>query len=172
MWCLAASLWQQASPGDSTTRVRAIPCAASWKDKNIRPRPVRASDRRPIPKLADWLPLRFLPDPYPRADSHAPVPGEPVRHGLRVPDWHGEQHDRGDDHHHSTSVAMSRLSSETLKTLCGQVKEPLGEQIHIAWYCVMVGSNRFEDTEEEFIRALHWLGIPDAGRADAGSAQG
>jgi hypothetical protein len=68
---------------------------------------------------------------------------------------------------------MSRLSSETLKTLCGQVKEPLGEQIHIAWYCVMAGINRFEDTEEEeFIRALHWLGIPDAGRADAGSAQG
>jgi hypothetical protein len=32
---------------------------------------------------------------------------------------------------------MSRLSSETLKTMCGQVKEPLGEQIHIAWYCVI-----------------------------------
>jgi hypothetical protein len=32
--------------------------------------------------------------------------------------------------------------------------------------------SRFEDTEEEFIRALHRLGIPDAGRADAGSAQG
>ena len=71
-----------------------------------------------------------------------------------------------------TSVAMSRLSSETLKTMCGQVKEPLGEQIHIAWYCVTADSNRFEDTEEEFIRALHRLGIPDAGRADAGSAQG
>jgi hypothetical protein len=56
--------------------------------------------------------------------------------------------------------------------MCGQVKEPLGEQIHIAWYCVTADSNRFEDTEEEFIRALHRLGIPDAGRADAGSAQG
>jgi uncharacterized protein (DUF697 family) len=39
-------------------------------------------------------------------------------------------------------------------------KEPLYEQVHVAWYCVRAGDNRFEQTEDEFIRALAGLGLP------------
>lgn len=38
--------------------------------------------------------------------------------------------------------------------------EPLSEQIHVAWYCVRASDRRFEDTEAEFIRQLHELGLP------------
>jgi uncharacterized protein (DUF697 family) len=37
---------------------------------------------------------------------------------------------------------------------------PLSEQIHVAWYCVRATDRRFEDTEAEFIRRLHKLGLP------------
>lgn len=37
---------------------------------------------------------------------------------------------------------------------------PLSEQIHVAWYCVRASDRRFEDTEAEFIRRLHELGLP------------
>lgn len=37
---------------------------------------------------------------------------------------------------------------------------PLSEQIHVAWYCVRATDRRFEDTEAEFIRRLHELGLP------------
>jgi len=37
---------------------------------------------------------------------------------------------------------------------------PLAEQIHVAWYCVRATDRRFEDTEAEFIRQLHELGLP------------
>jgi uncharacterized protein (DUF697 family) len=37
---------------------------------------------------------------------------------------------------------------------------PLPEQIHVAWYCVRATDRRFEDTEAEFIRRLHELGLP------------
>jgi uncharacterized protein (DUF697 family) len=39
-------------------------------------------------------------------------------------------------------------------------KEPLSEQIHVAWYCVRASDRRFEDTEAEFVRRLHALGLP------------
>ena len=83
-----ARAWR-ANPGPAAAVGRPLPLAgraASWKDKNIRPGPVRPSDRRPIPKLADWLPLRFLPDPYPRADStsarYQGFQERPVRQGM------------------------------------------------------------------------------------------
>ena len=38
--------------------------------------------------------------------------------------------------------------------------KPLSEQIHVAWYCVRATDRRFEDTEAEFIRKLHALGLP------------
>lgn len=34
------------------------------------------------------------------------------------------------------------------------------EQVHVAWYCVRATDRRFEDTEAEFIRRLHELGLP------------
>ncbi|WP_111719135.1 GTPase family protein [Homoserinimonas sp. OAct 916] len=53
-------------------------------------------------------------------------------------------------------------------TLIGELGEyvnskrenPLSEQIHVAWYCVRATDRRFEDTEAEFIRRLHELGLP------------
>ncbi len=53
-------------------------------------------------------------------------------------------------------------------TIVGELEEfvsrmrrlPLPEQLHAAWYCVRSTDNRFEDTEEEFIRALDRLGLP------------
>ncbi|WP_231600681.1 GTPase family protein [Salinibacterium sp. SWN248] len=36
----------------------------------------------------------------------------------------------------------------------------LAEHIHVAWYCVRATDRRFEDTEAEFIRQLHKLGLP------------
>jgi hypothetical protein len=57
MWYLAASLWQQASLGHSTTRVRAIPVPAvplrrPWHAQSPAPRP-QARRRPPIAVLAE-----------------------------------------------------------------------------------------------------------------------
>lgn len=51
-----------------------------------------------------------------------------------------------------------------IKELGGYLKamreKPLSEQIHVAWYCVRATDRRFEDTEADFIRRLHELGLP------------
>lgn len=39
-------------------------------------------------------------------------------------------------------------------------KQPLQDQVHAAWYCVRATDRRFEDTEADFIRRLHDLGLP------------
>ncbi|CAN5447833.1 GTP-binding protein [soil metagenome] len=39
-------------------------------------------------------------------------------------------------------------------------KKPESEQIHVAWYCVRASDRRFEDTEADFVRSLHALGLP------------
>ncbi len=39
-------------------------------------------------------------------------------------------------------------------------RQPLAEQIHVAWYCVRATDRRFEDTEAEFIRRLAEVGLP------------
>lgn len=39
-------------------------------------------------------------------------------------------------------------------------KKPESEQLHVAWYCVRANDKRFEDTEGDFIRRLHELGLP------------
>lgn len=38
----------------------------------------------------------------------------------------------------------------------------LSEQVHVVWYCVCAGDNRFEAHEADFIRELHKLGLPPA----------
>lgn len=39
-------------------------------------------------------------------------------------------------------------------------KQPLTEQIHLAWYCVRGLDRRFEETEADFVRRLDRLGLP------------
>ncbi|WP_136025170.1 GTPase family protein [Microbacterium sp. K27] len=52
------------------------------------------------------------------------------------------------------------LISELGEYLKKMRRQPLSEQIHVAWYCVRATDRRFEDTEAEFIRRLHDLGLP------------
>lgn len=52
------------------------------------------------------------------------------------------------------------LIRELSEYITSQRAKPLSEQIHVAWYCVRATDRRFEDTEAEFIRELHRLGIP------------
>jgi uncharacterized protein (DUF697 family)/predicted GTPase len=54
------------------------------------------------------------------------------------------------------------------KTILGELeryvqetrRQPLAEQVHVAWYCVRANDLRLEDTEAEFIAALARLGLP------------
>jgi uncharacterized protein (DUF697 family)/GTP-binding protein EngB required for normal cell division len=52
------------------------------------------------------------------------------------------------------------LIGELTDYLHGMRRKPLGDQLHVAWYCVRAGDRRFEATEAEFVRALHGLGLP------------
>ena len=52
------------------------------------------------------------------------------------------------------------LLSELRDYLHGMRRKPLGDQIHVAWYCVRAGDRRFEATEADFVRALADLGLP------------
>ena len=52
------------------------------------------------------------------------------------------------------------LIGELTDYLHGMRRKPLGDQLHVAWYCVRAGDRRFEATEAEFVRALHALGLP------------
>lgn len=48
-----------------------------------------------------------------------------------------------------------------LDTVLKQTRSrPLSEQLHVAWYCVRGMDRRFEDSEADFIRRLHALGLP------------
>lgn len=39
-------------------------------------------------------------------------------------------------------------------------RKPVGEQVHVAWYCVRGMDRRFESSEAEFVRHLASLGVP------------
>lgn len=52
------------------------------------------------------------------------------------------------------------LIGELRDYLAAMRRRPLAEQLHVAWYCVRAGDRRFEQTEAEFVRALHDLGLP------------
>lgn len=52
------------------------------------------------------------------------------------------------------------LIAELGAYLAAMRKQPLSDQIHIAWYCVRATDRRFEDTEADFIRRLSKLGLP------------
>ena len=52
------------------------------------------------------------------------------------------------------------LIAELKDYLHGMRRKPLADQIHVAWYCVRAGDRRFEETEADFVRALHELGLP------------
>ena len=55
-----------------------------------------------------------------------------------------------------TDAVIAELSAQ----MKARRNEPLSEQIHVAWYCIRAGDSRFEDTEADFIRRLHELGLP------------
>jgi uncharacterized protein (DUF697 family)/predicted GTPase len=61
-------------------------------------------------------------------------------------------------------VEIGRNNKEILADLNEVIKEsrklPPSEHIHVAWYCVRGMDRRFEDTEADFIRRLHELGLP------------
>lgn len=53
-----------------------------------------------------------------------------------------------------------QILTELDKAMKQMRRQPLAEQIHMAWYCVRGLDRRFEDTEAEFIRRLDKLGLP------------
>ncbi|MFT4294311.1 MAG: 50S ribosome-binding GTPase [Micropruina sp.] len=61
-------------------------------------------------------------------------------------------------------LEIGRDDAELIKEVSKYVKQmrskPVGEQIHVAWYCVRGMDRRFEEVEATFIRTLHELGIP------------
>lgn len=61
-------------------------------------------------------------------------------------------------------LEIGKDNDELIRELGDYLKKmrqrPLSEQIHVAWYCVRATDRRFEDTEAEFIRRLHELGLP------------
>lgn len=61
-------------------------------------------------------------------------------------------------------LEVGRDDRQLIKELDAYVKkmrkEPVDEQVHVAWYCVRGMDRRFEDAEADFIRRLDELGIP------------
>lgn len=57
-------------------------------------------------------------------------------------------------------VDTDALIDELGKYVKEMRRQPLAEQIHVAWYAVRAPDRRFEDTEAEFIRRLDALGLP------------
>lgn len=86
--------------------------------------------------------------------------GEPVTQGSHVYidkrgtfgliDTQGLEIGRDDD----------ALIKDLKKTVGEMRKQPLGEQVHCAWYCVRGMDRRFEEPEARFIRALADLEVP------------
>lgn len=61
-------------------------------------------------------------------------------------------------------LEVGRDDKVLIKDLEKMIKElrrkPLSEQVHVAWYCVRPMDRRFEDSEADFVRRLHDLGLP------------
>ncbi len=52
------------------------------------------------------------------------------------------------------------ILSELDKAMKDMRKQPLAEQIHVAWYCIRGMDRRFEEAEASFIRRLDEIGLP------------
>ena len=52
------------------------------------------------------------------------------------------------------------ILSELDKAIKLMRKQPLSDQIHLAWYCVRGMDRRFEEAEADFVRRLDKLGLP------------
>ncbi len=52
------------------------------------------------------------------------------------------------------------ILSELDKAMKEMRKQPLAEQIHVAWYCIRGMDRRFEEAEASFIRRLDEIGLP------------
>jgi uncharacterized protein (DUF697 family)/GTP-binding protein EngB required for normal cell division len=57
-------------------------------------------------------------------------------------------------------VDNDKIIRELSEYITSMRRKPMSDQLHIAWYCVRFGDRRFEDTEAEFVRQLHKLGLP------------
>lgn len=61
-------------------------------------------------------------------------------------------------------LEVGRNSKELVRELDSLMRatrsRPVGEQLHVAWYCVRGLDRRFEDTEAELVTRLHALGLP------------
>ncbi|SDS98410.1 GTPase family protein [Microterricola viridarii] len=61
-------------------------------------------------------------------------------------------------------LEIGKDTDELIEELSSYVKEMRNgsesEHVHVAWYCVRATDRRFEDTEAEFVRRLHKLGLP------------
>src|SRR5829696_6774221 len=52
------------------------------------------------------------------------------------------------------------ILAELNRAMIDMRRQPLSEQIHVAWFCIRGMDRRFEDSEAEFIRRLDELGLP------------
>ena len=52
------------------------------------------------------------------------------------------------------------ILSDLDKTMKTMRRQPLSEQLHVAWYCIRGMDRRFEDAEADFIRRLNEIGLP------------
>lgn len=52
------------------------------------------------------------------------------------------------------------IISELDKAIKAMRRQPVSEQIHLAWYCVRGMDRRFEEAEADFVRRLDKLGLP------------
>ena len=52
------------------------------------------------------------------------------------------------------------ILAELSRAMIDMRRQPLSEQIHVAWFCIRGMDRRFEDSEADFIRRLDELGLP------------
>jgi uncharacterized protein (DUF697 family)/GTP-binding protein EngB required for normal cell division len=52
------------------------------------------------------------------------------------------------------------ILAELSRAMTDMRRQPLSEQIHVAWFCIRGMDRRFEDSEADFVRRLDELGLP------------
>lgn len=57
-------------------------------------------------------------------------------------------------------VDTDQIITELGEYVARMRRQPVKDQVHLAWYCVRASDRRFEETEAGFIRELHELGLP------------
>jgi uncharacterized protein (DUF697 family)/GTP-binding protein EngB required for normal cell division len=57
-------------------------------------------------------------------------------------------------------VDTDQIITELGEYVARMRRQPVKDQVHLAWYCVRANDRRFEETEASFIRKLDELGLP------------